>query len=201
MNPMKLFLKMEFWKKKTAVNSGLAPLWVLGYFGKLIPKIKFVYICDVPWLNATTASQATGRWSDKLYTAIAPVNSNGSLNFTSPLGTAPSANSAINRGSLELPSYGLMDAGFSYKMLVGKEKNKSVDFRFNMNNVLDEVYIAEGKTNTFTGMTRAEFATGTSGDNAYNTYIAQGEYDGVHQSNQVFFGFGRTWNFTIRYNF
>lgn len=144
---------------------------------------------------------ANYRWSDKLYTAISPVNSNGSLNFTSPLGTAPSANSAINRGSLELPSYGLMDAGFSYKMLVGKEKNKSVDFRFNMNNVLDEVYIAEGKTNTFTGMTRAEFATGTSGDNAYNTYVAQGEYDGVHQSNQVFFGFGRTWNFTIRYNF
>ena len=26
-------------------------------------------------------------------------------------------------------------------------------------------------------------------------------YDGVANANQVFFGFGRTWNFTMRYNF
>lgn len=144
---------------------------------------------------------ANYRWSDKLYTAISPVNSNGSLNFTSPTGTAPSANTPINRGSLQLPSFGLMDAGFSYKMLVGKDKSNSVNFRLNINNLWDTVYIAEGKTNTFTGMERSEFASGTSGNAAYATYLSQGEYNGVHQSNQVFFGFGRTWNFGVTYNF
>jgi hypothetical protein len=146
------------------------------------------------------------RWTDKLYTAISPVNSNGSLNFTSPIGTAPSASAPINRGSLQLPSFGLVDAGFSYKMLVGKDKSDSVNFRLNINNLLDTVYIAEGKTNTFTGMSRSEFQSGdaaqtAAGDAAYATYLAQGEYNGVHKSNQVFFGFGRTWNFGITYNF
>jgi outer membrane receptor for monomeric catechols len=41
-------------------------------------------------------------------------------------------------------------------MLVGKEKDKSVDLRFNMNNVLDEVYIAESRTNIHT-KTQADF--------------------------------------------
>jgi hypothetical protein len=144
---------------------------------------------------------ANYRWCDNLYTAISPVNSNGSLNFTSPLGTAPSANNLINRGSLDLPSYGLMDAGVSFKLPVGNDKSDSLNFRVNINNLLDKVYIAEGRTNTFTGMQRSEFATGTTGDAAYATYLAQGSYNGIHQSNQVFFGFGRTWNFTLSYNF
>lgn len=138
---------------------------------------------------------ANYRWSDKLYTAISPVNSNGSLNFTSPIGTAPSATAPINRGSLQLPSFGLMDAGFSYKMLVGKDKSDSVNFRLNINNLLDTVYIAEGKTNTF-AKTRADFTT----DAAFQTY-SNTLYKGLDPSNQVFFGFGRTWNFGITYNF
>lgn len=144
---------------------------------------------------------ANYRWSDKLYTSIAPVNSNGSLNFTAPIGSAPAAGSPINRGSLQLPSYGLVDAGISYKMLLGTDKSKSLDFRLNINNLLDEVYIADGRSNVFTGMSRSEFAAGSTGDAAYYTYFTQGTYNGVHQSNQVFFGFGRTWNFTLRYNF
>jgi len=39
-----------------------------------------------------------------------------------------------NKGSLELPSYGLMNVGFSDKMLVGARKYKSVNFRINVNN-------------------------------------------------------------------
>jgi hypothetical protein len=88
----------------------------------------------------------------------------------------------VNSGTLELPSYGLMDAGFSYKMLVGKNKSDSVNFRFNVNNVLDEVYISESRTNNFTTPTSTN-------------------YNGVNVTNQVFFGFGRTWNFSLRYNF
>jgi len=51
-----------------------------------------------------------------------------------------------------------------------------------MNNVLDETYIAESKSNNF--------VTPTSET-----------YKGIDVSNNVYFGFGRTWNFSVRYNF
>lgn len=99
-----------------------------------------------------------------------------------------------NKGALELPSYGLLDAGFSYKMLVGANKDKSVNFRLNVNNVLDEIYIAESRTNFFAD----DFVSGSSGP----TYESSGKlYNGVANANQVFFGFGRTWNFSLRYDF
>lgn len=121
---------------------------------------------------------ANYNFNDKLYAGISPNN------FTNP----------VNKGSLELPSYGLMDAGFSYKMLTGKNKDKSVNFRLNVNNVFDRIYIAESRTNTFAD----DFISGTSGP----TYQSSGQvYKGVATNNQVFFGFGRTWNFTLRYDF
>lgn len=102
--------------------------------------------------------------------------------------------SATNKGTLELPSYGLMDAGFSYKMLVGTNNSNSLNFRLNVNNVLDEVYISESRTNIFAD----DYVSGTSGP----TWASSGQtYNGVANRNQVFFGFGRTWNFSLRYNF
>lgn len=114
--------------------------------------------------------------------------------------------SETNYGVIELPAFGLVDAGFSYKMLVGKGKADSVNFRLNVNNLLDKTYISEANSNVATGMNRSDFPKGTTaqnlaGDAAYATYMAQGEYKGVHQSNAVYFGFGRTWNFGISYNF
>lgn len=98
------------------------------------------------------------------------------------------------KDNLELPSYDLVDAGISYKMLVGKEKQNSVNFRFNMNNVFDEVYLSELTSNIKTDA----FISGTSGP----TYQSAGRvYKGVADGNFGFFGLGRTWNFTIRYNF
>jgi outer membrane cobalamin receptor len=119
---------------------------------------------------------ANYRFHDKLYASLDPTRQT----------------SATNKGTLELPSYGLMDAGISYKWLLGADKSKSLDFRFNMNNVLNELYIAESRTNIFAD----DIATGGQ------TYTQLGRtYDGVATANQVFFGFGRTWNFTMRYNF
>ena len=76
-----------------------------------------------------------------------------------------------------------------------------------MNNVLDELYIAESRTNNHT-KTQADFVFPAGNPNAgqpntaaYQTYQNTQVYDGLDKSNQVFFGFGRTWNFTIRYNF
>ena len=119
---------------------------------------------------------ANYNFNDKLYAAISPTN------FAS----------STNKGSLQLPSYGIVDAGFSYKMLVGRDKANSVNFRLNVNNLLDKVYIAESKTNIFA----SDIKTGTT------TYEQAGAlYKGVATANQVFFGFGRTWNFSLRYNF
>ena len=88
-----------------------------------------------------------------------------------------------------------MDAGVSFKLPVGKDKSDSVNLRLNINNLLDTVYIAESRTNTF-AKTRADFTT----DAAFQTY-SNTLYKGLDPSNQVFFGFGRTWNFGITYNF
>ncbi|MBE8727370.1 TonB-dependent receptor [Flavobacterium hungaricum] len=111
---------------------------------------------------------ANYNYNDKLYAAISPGN------FTS----------ATNRGSLQLPSYGTADAGLSYKWLVGKNKDNSVGFRLNVNNVFDYTYIAEAKTNIFA----ADVPTVPT-------------YKGIATTNQVYFGFGRTWNFALRYDF
>ncbi|WP_286965703.1 TonB-dependent receptor [Flavobacterium sp. UBA4854] len=89
-----------------------------------------------------------------------------------------------NRGALQLPSYGTADAGLSYKLLVGKNKSNSVGFRLNVNNVFDYTYIAEAKTNIFA----ADVPTVST-------------YKGIATTNQVYFGFGRTWNFALRYDF
>ena len=109
---------------------------------------------------------ANYRFADKLFARVSPNN------FTAQ----------NNKGSLELPSYGLLDAGMSFKAHRVKDSKDYFNFRVNVNNVLNEVYIAEARSNIF--------ADGTNPT-----------YDGIDVRNQVFFGFGRTWNFTFSYNF
>jgi len=87
-----------------------------------------------------------------------------------------------NRGSIELPSYDTVDAGLSYKMLVGKDDKNSIQFRLNINNVFSEVYLEYSDENKHV----------ESGDEAWN---------GVNVENRVRFGYGRTWNTSIRFNF
>lgn len=87
---------------------------------------------------------------------------------------------AGHQGSLQLPGYSLADLGMSYK--VNFEDNTNLNFRLNVNNLWNTEYIAESATNIFAA----------PGD---QTYL------GVNNRNKVFFGFGTTWNFTIRYNF
>jgi len=120
-------------------------------------------------------------YSDKLYANISPANFSNQL----------------NKGALLLPSFGLVDAGFSYKMLVGKNKSDNVNFRLNVNNLLDKIYIAESSTNNHVRV-QSDFGTPAQ----YNTYLNNLKtYKGVDQTNTVYFGFGRTWNFTLSYNF
>jgi len=100
----------------------------------------------------------------------------------------------VAKDNLQLPSYDLVDMGISYKMLVGKDKQNSVNFRLNVNNLFDEVYLSELTSNIKTDA----FISGNSGP----TYQSAGRvYKGIADGNQGFFGFGRTWNLTLRYNF
>ena len=87
-----------------------------------------------------------------------------------------------HQGSLQLPAYSLFEGGMSYKWLVGKEKSNSIFFRINVNNLFNTTYLAESQTNIFAD----------AGDDTF---------DGINTRNKAFFGFGRTWNFSVRYTF
>jgi iron complex outermembrane receptor protein len=86
------------------------------------------------------------------------------------------------KNNLELPSYDLVDSGISYKILTGKDSKNSVALRLNVNNVFDEVYLSELSTK----------------DAATSTAVT---YKGINVSNRGYFGLGRTWNFSVRFNF
>jgi outer membrane receptor protein involved in Fe transport len=82
--------------------------------------------------------------------------------------------------NLELPSYGIADMGVSFKFPF--EDGKSLSLRANVNNLLNNIYIAELRT----------AITAEVGDETYN---------GLNVDNNGYFGRGRTWNFTARYKF
>ena len=81
-----------------------------------------------------------------------------------------------NRGAIKLPSYGLVDLG-----VTGRIRGNWV-LRANINNLLNTTYIAESNTSI-----HAE-----DGDETWN---------GINTRNSVWFGFGRTWNASLSYNF
>jgi outer membrane receptor protein involved in Fe transport len=83
---------------------------------------------------------------------------------------------ANNPGALKLPSYGLVDLGATYTMGMGWS------LRANINNLLNTTYIAESNSNIHA----------TAGSETWN---------GVDKNNSVWFGFGRTWNLSLRYQF
>ena len=85
---------------------------------------------------------------------------------------------ADNAGAVKLPSYGLVDFGAMARFdLFGN----NASFRVNINNLFDTVYIAESNSNIHAA----------SGSQTWN---------GVDVRNSVWFGFGRTWNATLRVN-
>ena len=81
-----------------------------------------------------------------------------------------------NQGALKLPSYGLADLGATYRFdLFGN----SSTFRVNVNNLFDTYYIAESNTNI-----HADASSQT--------------WNGVDTRNSVWFGFGRTFNASLK---
>ena len=107
---------------------------------------------------------ADWRYYDNLYASIDP----------------ESFDSEDHQGSLELPSYGILDAGVSYKYFM--RDNNSLVFRANFNNVLNKQYLSQSDTNI-----HAEEGDAT--------------WEGINMNNRVYFGNGFTWNFSVAYRF
>ena len=80
-----------------------------------------------------------------------------------------------NVGALKLPSYSLVDLGYTLRA-------GGFTFRANVNNLFDKVYIAEAETNIH------------ADENSVT-------WNGIDVRNSVWFGFGRTWNVSVKYNF
>ena len=83
-------------------------------------------------------------------------------------------------GSLKLPAYSLTDASITYKFPI--KKVGKITTRFSVNNLFDKHYISESSTNKFAN----------PGDTTWN---------GVNVKNKVFFGWGRSWNFSVKLKF
>jgi len=113
------------------------------------------------------------RFNARLYSAL--VLSEGEDGSIADDGT-------LINGPIELPGYSIADLGMSYKFNFQDDTN--LNLRLNINNLWNTVYIAESATNYEVGRT-GNIST----------------YQGVNTDNKVFFGFGTTWNFTVRYNF
>lgn len=85
------------------------------------------------------------------------------------------------KSNLELPSYQLVDAGISYRLNLSS--TNALSFRVNVNNIFDTEYISQSNT-------AIEVSENTAGT-----------YKGLDTANQVLFGFGRTWNASIKFTF
>tara|TARA_B110000259_G_scaffold6940_1_gene7641 strand:- start:2041 stop:4641 length:2601 start_codon:yes stop_codon:yes gene_type:complete len=92
------------------------------------------------------------------------------------------ANVGAVKNNLELPSYDVADLGVSYRIKIGEDKDKSLNFRLNVNNLFYEVYLSDLRSAN----------TAEAGDVTWN---------GINVTNQGIFGWGRTWNASVRYNF
>lgn len=82
----------------------------------------------------------------------------------------------------KLPAYSLLDAGVFYKFGVG---GANVTWRLNVNNVLDEAYLSESETNI--------------------AYAPDADVREIGQNgsprNRVYYGFGTTWNTSLKIGF
>lgn len=97
--------------------------------------------------------------------------------------------SSDNRGALKLPDYHLFDAGVGYKFEFNN--NKSLGLRLNINNLFDTEYISEASSSIYSGDTNPSINPNTS----------VSTWKGIDTRNYVWFGFGRTWNFSLSYDF
>ncbi len=118
------------------------------------------------------------------YTIVENLKVDATYRFADNLYADYEAPAALNNTDFEvfeLPSFGLLDLGASYGLNIGENR---LGFRVNVNNVTDNIYISESNTNILPGARESDTT-----------------YDGINTRNNVFFGWGRTWNASVRFQF
>ena len=138
----------------------------------------------------------TWRYYDNLYGTFS-INSG----FIIPeSGVIPAARS--EKGSLKAPSYNLTDVGASYTFDL--KNGHRLMLSANVYNLFDTTYISDLRSSTKKTLSDYKDITGglTAQQqlDAYNSNSSN-FYKGLDVSNNVYFGFGRTWAATISYRF
>ena len=96
--------------------------------------------------------------------------------------------------SLELPSFNLFDARLSYNWRFGD--GMGLEFSTHMNNIFNTIYMSESATN----VKKTDKTNPRDPDSP--TYEEAGRlYNGIANGNRVYFGWGRTWNASVRFRF
>ncbi|MRJ08863.1 TonB-dependent receptor [Ornithobacterium rhinotracheale] len=95
----------------------------------------------------------------------------------------------VTKDNIKLPSYNLFDLGVSYEQPITTKQK--LQFRLNVNNLFDTTYISEMKEDY---KTHSVFKVDS---NTKQSDI----YKGLNTANTVYFGYGRTWNFSVAYKF
>ena len=111
------------------------------------------------------------------------ITDNLSMDFDWRLYDGLYANVGAVKNNLELPTYDIADLGISYRLFIGENKDKNLDFRLNVNNLFYEVYLTDLR------------------DNDEASPIASENWKGINKSNRGMFGWGRTWNASVKYSF
>ncbi len=117
------------------------------------------------WISNSLSIDSDWRFYDNLYASIDPQS------FDNP----------DHLGSLELPSYNILDAGITYRLFL--RNNDSFVFRGNFNNILSKQFLTQSDTNI------------------HVTEDTQSTWNGINMENEVYFGNGFTWNFSLAYRF
>ncbi len=138
----------------------------------------------------------TWRYYDNLYGTFSINNS-----FIIKDGNIPAARS--EKGSLKAPSYNLADIGASYTFSM--KNGQRLILTANVYNLLDTTYISDLRSSV--KKTFSDFKTSSNTNEQaqalLDTYNANPKnfYKGLDVSNNVYFGFGRTWSASISYRF
>ncbi|VXB33307.1 conserved hypothetical protein [Flavobacterium sp. 9AF] len=128
------------------------------------------------------------KYADKMYSSPAlekydPIYYGETFAFKSPV---------------RLPSFSVVDAFASYRFRINV--TNFVDLRLNIDNVFNRKYISE--SNTSYQADSIDPSTYDSNAASNPTFNDNGNiYKGIANANNAFFGLGRTWNFTVRYEF
>ncbi|WP_144281500.1 TonB-dependent receptor [Chryseobacterium echinoideorum] len=134
---------------------------------------------------------ANWRYAGRLYSQIS-IN----RNYEIVNGVVPDA---AKKGALELPSYNIFDLGASYAFNL--RNNNKLILSANVYNLLDTVYISEGRNSIHADDIPTRLQDGTVNSQKLSYQQLGYMYNGVATANQVYFGTGTTWAASISYRF